>query len=132
MPGGTAGLADRRRAWRFRGHRGAACQCTAHWSGLAPPYGSLDVSDNPALASPIPFAATAARNLRALCISCPGEEEQDWVDLEWKLHCFPKLEVRVQQAAGVQVAWCMLPQPQLVHHYACPPSAGAVPGRCAT
>ena len=79
--------------------------CTRRWLTAWPASTcrSLNVSDNPALGSPIPFAATAARGLRALQISCPEEEEQDWVDLEWKLHCFPKLEVRVQQAGGTEV-----------------------------
>lgn len=61
---------------------------------------SLDVSGDSQLASPIPFAATAARDLRALSISwLEHPEPQDWLDLEWKLHCFPALEVRCKAGA---------------------------------
>ena len=48
------------------------------------------------LTSPLPFAATAARGLRRLTINCPApwlDGMECWADLEWKLHCFPRLEV---------------------------------------
>ncbi|KAI7841784.1 hypothetical protein COHA_004649 [Chlorella ohadii] len=73
---------------------------------------SLDLSYNSnRLASPLPFAATAARGLQALCIDCnPGnhnpyymyplegplsaaELHEWWQDVQWKLHCFPRLKV---------------------------------------
>lgn len=61
---------------------------------------SLDISGNPRLASPIPFAATTARGLRALSTDGPDQdwEAADWLDLEGKLHCFKQLEVRPHMA----------------------------------
>ena len=91
---------------------------------------------NEQLAAPIPFAATVARGLRALSIHSPEQlEAQDWLDLEWKLHCFPKLEVgaeRVQGSAGMHPA-CLLralapPSGPVV---AAAPTAPSLPSPCA-
>lgn len=62
---------------------------------------SLDIAFNPLPASPIPFAVTAALGLCALYINGPEQdwEAADWLDLEWKLHCFKRLEVRSQRAS---------------------------------
>ena len=67
------------------------------------------------LASPLPFAATAARGLRRLTIDCPThwlDGMECWAELEWKLHCFPQLEV-----GGWEPGWrSRLPLPRC-----CPP-----------
>lgn len=65
--------------------------------GLPPPaLCSLDLAGrNPQLASPIPFAATAASGLQALRINCNVlEADEWWTDVQWKLRCFPRLKVR--------------------------------------
>lgn len=55
---------------------------------------SLDLSGNPLLASPIPFAATVARGLQALRITWDVDLEEWCSDMQWKLRCFPGLKVR--------------------------------------
>lgn len=55
---------------------------------------SLDLSgSNPGLASPIPFAATAASGLQALRIRLDAPPDEWWPDVQWKLRCFPALKV---------------------------------------
>ncbi|PRW20176.1 putative LRR receptor-like serine threonine- kinase [Chlorella sorokiniana] len=55
---------------------------------------SLDLSgSNPQLASPIPFAATVARQLQALRIRWDAEPDDWWPDVQWKLRCFPGLKL---------------------------------------
>ena len=101
------------RAVHQAGCRHKARQCSPRHGRLhacpPPRCRSLDISGNPALAAPIPFALTAARGLRALCIDgpTPAWQAADWRDLEWKLHCFKALQVRRPGGGGAVGAACL-------------------------